>query len=293
MDVVQGHLATYLRAASGSKLVPHAGEALQPSDALNAADSFLQDYINNFLRQLLYELDAFGDSVPAHNLLAALNTVTLSYQDGSTGPAGDALAAQAETLVKGTPGATVTMPREWPAVTDDQAAQILLAAKASLDTRLATIRPQEEKFSIPSRRYRVRAFVRVKQDDDCPPKIVWSPYSEPFTIAPWYDNSDVAPVQIVLPDATDQNFLKSLKPNVSFVVPPNLFNMLQQTKLKGLIDGSAPSGGGIALDWICGFSIPIITFCAFIVLNIFLQLLDIVFFWMLFVKICIPFPRKK
>ena len=46
------------------------------------------------------------------------------------------------------------------------------------------------------------------------------------------------------------------------------------------------------LGWICSFSIPIITLCAFIVLSIFLSLFDLIFKWMAFIKICIPFPKK-
>ena len=41
---------------------------------------------------------------------------------------------------------------------------------------------------------------------------------------------------------------------------------------------------------ICSFSIPIITICAMIVLFIFVILLNIVFFWMPFLKICFPLP---
>ena len=33
-----------------------------------------------------------------------------------------------------------------------------------------------------------------------------------------------------------------------------------------------------------------ITICAFIVLNIFLGLFDLIFRWMMFIKICIPIP---
>ena len=40
-------------------------------------------------------------------------------------------------------------------------------------------------------------------------------------------------------------------------------------------------------------SIPIITICAFIVLNIFLSLFDLFFSWMLFIKICLPIPVPK
>ena len=46
----------------------------------------------------------------------------------------------------------------------------------------------------------------------------------------------------------------------------------------------------IAICMICGFSIPILTICAFIVLQIFLALLHILFWWLPFVRICIPFP---
>jgi len=52
-------------------------------------------------------------------------------------------------------------------------------------------------------------------------------------------------------------------------------------------------GGGVGLGWLCSFSLPIITLCAFIVLNIFLQLFNIIFFWMFYIKICIPIPIPK
>jgi hypothetical protein len=55
------------------------------------------------------------------------------------------------------------------------------------------------------------------------------------------------------------------------------------------------AGGGakLGLGWLCSFSIPLITICAFFVLNIFLSLLNIVFFWMAFIKICIPIPTVE
>jgi zinc transporter ZupT len=63
-------------------------------------------------------------------------------------------------------------------------------------------------------------------------------------------------------------------------------------KLDKLMDGEQPSE---KLGWgmICGFSIPIITICAFIVLQIFLSLFHILFWWLPFIRICIPFPRKE
>ena len=44
---------------------------------------------------------------------------------------------------------------------------------------------------------------------------------------------------------------------------------------------------------ICSLSIPIITLCAFILLFIIVQLLNIVFWWIAFFKICLPIPVKS
>jgi len=71
-----------------------------------------------------------------------------------------------------------------------------------------------------------------------------------------------------------------------------LMSALQGTSMSGLMNGSG-GGGKLNLDWICGFNIPLITICAFFVLNIFLMLLNIVFFWLPFIKICIPFPSPS
>jgi hypothetical protein len=55
-----------------------------------------------------------------------------------------------------------------------------------------------------------------------------------------------------------------------------------------------PTGDpGWTLGMICSFSIPIITLCAFIVLMIFIQLLNIVFWWLPFLKICLPIPVRS
>ena len=83
--------------------------------------------------------------------------------------------------------------------------------------------------------------------------------------------------------------LKSLKPNISFVVPAAMQNLLNG-KSDDLMKGNG-STSGPGLAWICSFNIPIITICAFIVLNIFLSLFNIVFGWLFFLKICIPFPK--
>jgi hypothetical protein len=159
--------------------------------------------------------------------------------------------------------------------------------------RLKAIVPRTPQFGDPTREYRLRAFVRVREDGPCAPDLVWSDYSEPFTIAPWYAPSDAPPAVIPLPDAMDRNALKKLKPNVAFAVPKKLADFMNGNDPKKLVSGDGNDGAsGIELDWICSFSIPIITLCAFIVLNIFLSLFDLIFRWTMFIKVCIPVPRK-
>ncbi len=122
--------------------------------------------------------------------------------------------------------------------------------------------------------------------------MVWSCYSDPFRIAAWYESGGRAAAPVPLPDPFDKNVLKSAKQTSSFAVPPSLDERDAEREPDGIVERERlpPGGGGINLTWICGFSIPLITICAFFVLNIFLSLLNIVFFWMAFIKICIPFP---
>jgi hypothetical protein len=92
---------------------------------------------------------------------------------------------------------------------------------------------------------------------------------------------------ISLPDLAN---LKRMKRAVAFAMPPAIANLLKGN-MKDLSDGKSVSTAGPDIAWICSFSIPFITICAFIVLNIFLSLLDIIFRWMMFIKICIPIPK--
>jgi hypothetical protein len=161
-----------------------------------------------------------------------------------------------------------------------------------MSARFAKLKGKPGRFEEPDARYAVRAFIRLKADAVCPAKTLWSEYSEAFVIAPWYDGAGGPIAQIPLPDATDRNLLKSLKPNVAFVLPPKLQGLLGGSPTD-MLKGKFPNTDGLTLGWICSFSIPIITICAFIVLNIFLSLFDLIFQWMMFLKICIPFPKKK
>ena len=58
---------------------------------------------------------------------------------------------------------------------------------------------------------------------------------------------------------------------MTFVVPERLFNLLNKNSPDDFLKGvRLRASFQLGLDWICGFNIPIITLCAFIVLFIFL-----------------------
>ncbi|MEA5463922.1 hypothetical protein [Leptothoe sp. PORK10 BA2] len=247
-----------------------------------------QDTYEEILRQLSEEFELLKNLSTSRNLVNSLNRFSL-FVGSDQRLAGNELKRAAQQLSEGT---SPTLPAAWGVIDRATGEAIAQQVKAILDRRITLAIPQLNRFDELDRDYSVRAFIRVKSDDGCPPKLWWSPASNPFTIRRWYENTPVAPVQIALPDLIGTD-LSKLTPNVTFAVPAGLFNAIDGMTLDDLLNGKKPSGGGPALDWICGFNIPIITICAFIVLNIFLQLLNFIFFWLPFIKICVPIPRSS
>ena len=251
------------------------------------------------LRQLANEFDAFGDTAEGRAVFAELETIRLPLmlRGSETAPrtvaAGTFLKLASRVLLERDPGAPrPEMPMSWPAL--DAAARTRLGNVLSraVAKRFADTKRQPGRFDEPGARYTIRAFVRLRPEGSCPARTEWSAYTEPFVIAPWYEGSGAPPVQIALPDVTDRNLLRSLKPNVAFELPPALQNLLLGNP-KDLLEGKESGGGQFTVGWICSFSLPIITICAFICLNIFLSLFDLIFRWMFFIKICIPFPKRS
>lgn len=315
----RGHLVQALN--GGLQVFPMAGSAIDP-DWYSAADlattdkpagvsnahwnllkpggserSRMQLFIR-LLRQLDTEFNAFDGVGPAYDavrrLLASV-VLPLPLLPGETEArttrADVFLRQAADALLKQEDGAArPLMPEHWPALGAPAARELRQALSAALTQRFSAINPAAGRFEDDAAQYVVSCFVRLKPEGACPARTVWSADSEPFVIAPWYEGSGAPPVKIRLPDASNRDLLKSLKPNVSFVLPKALQNMLSGDP-KDLMDGK-PGNGSFSIGWICSFSIPIITLCAFIVLSIFLSLFDIFLRWMAFIKICLPYPKK-
>jgi hypothetical protein len=252
--------------------------------------------------RMLYAFGAFDDNPQARGLIEALNKHNVYFLDTVNGiqtwiPLGIGTFYQqaAQKLMvydprSGAPAPQLNMPDAWDVASGADQDEIVGKLAALLQVSSKQVTAPRGRFQDATRQYRMRIFLRIKSEHpDCPPKLVWSEFSDPFRIAAWHECAGRTQPPVPLPDPTDPNFRKNAKPNCSFAVPAGLMNSLS-TKLPALSDGSAKPGPGVKLDWICGFSIPLITICAFFVLNIFLTLLNLVFFWLPFIKICIPFP---
>ncbi|MCY1022085.1 hypothetical protein [Pyxidicoccus sp. MSG2] len=125
----------------------------------------------------------------------------------------------------------------------------------------------------------------------CPPLV--SAPSRTFTLAPFFDpDAPARPVRIELPVDTSIRGLRRFKKNVGFTLSKGLRKQMSRVAgLEKTMKGELDDGLSFDLGELCMFSIPIITLCAFIVLMIFLALLNIIFWWMPFLKICLPKPR--
>jgi len=307
------HLVNYLRAGA-KRPFTLAGQVFTTEWVLAAAPSpegtpdkarFRQidsHTLKLLVQQLHIEFDAFGTSVPSCGLRALLDQIHVEYDSSVSGvtrttteSAGAFLEKVRDVLLTAVPGATFTVPHRWGAVSAALADSIFSKVLQCLDDQYRKLKPGKSRFerdnsTDPEPAYVVRCFIRIKPEHPgCPSRLVWSACSKEFTIAPWYESAGTPPTLVPLPDLFDRNLLKKLKPGVAFVLPPKLAGLLKSDPMK-LRDGE---GGGIDIGWICSFSIPIITLCAFIVLMIFLQILNLIFFWLPFLKICIPFPKKS
>lgn len=119
--------------------------------------------------------------------------------------------------------------------------------------------------------------------------------SRPFQLASFFDpDAPARMVQVALPVDTTPAALRKYNKGVAFMISDQLGKQMSRVKgLKQLMDGDLDNPNGFGLGMICSFSIPIITICAFIVLMIFLVLLNIIFWWLPFFRICFPLPTLK
>jgi hypothetical protein len=121
--------------------------------------------------------------------------------------------------------------------------------------------------------------------------------SRPFRLGGFFDpDAPARPLVIRMPLDTSPKGLRRFPKGVAVLMSNKLRQQIERVKnqkLKDLDDGKVGDEPSWTIGMICSLSIPIITLCAFLVLMIFLQLLNIVFWWLAFFKICLPIPVRS
>jgi hypothetical protein len=312
-DGFVAHLSPYLRSAGVTRTLPDAGGWFDASwvdgqgdvmldaatDAGSGSNALQRAQFTAFVRQLALEFQI--DSARAAPLRRLLDEVPLRRRRSPVPPPGhdpferidtsDFLVGCARLFGDETAPA-VRMPERFGPVTATWLQRFVDAALDLLDARSVEARTLESRFDDDGALYAIRAFVRVKRDDGCPPLLVWSEMTPLYRIAPWFASTGAPQARIALPPF-DKASLRAMKPNVAFELPPSLQNLLMNNDPADLLAGKGKKGSELGIGWLCSFSIPIITICAFIALNVILSLLNIFLRWMPFVKICLPIPTKK
>lgn len=142
--------------------------------------------------------------------------------------------------------------------------------------------------------YQIVPFVRAK-DDHGIERIIWADddaRSQKFRVAAPFDPNASRPSLIQMPSLKDLR--KGMARGVSMVTPPDTFSLLNALNLKkGASEEVLPEGdtSSLGIQWICSFSLPIVSLVAMILLMIMISLLNIIFFWLPWIRICLPFPK--
>ena len=103
-------------------------------------------------------------------------------------------------------------------------------------------------------------------------------------------------IKIPLPTNVSMSDMRRFKKGVSFMISEpmqrkiNLITGKEKNLLKDDPGLGSESSGGFA--FICSFSIEIIFIVAFFLLLIFVIILNFVFWWIMFFRICLPVPKK-
>lgn len=145
--------------------------------------------------------------------------------------------------------------------------------------------------------YQVVPFVRTLEESGIE-RLTWAAAagrSATFGVAAPFDPDASRPSVIQMPGLKDLR--RGLAKGASMLIPPDTMDLIGALKMdegasKAAVPDPAP-GPQPGIQWICSFSLPVITLVAMILLMIMIALLNILFFWLPWVRICLPFPKLK
>lgn len=142
--------------------------------------------------------------------------------------------------------------------------------------------------------YRVHPFVRTLDACGCE-RITFGTPGFAFRVAAPWEPEAARPVAIPVPGLADLR--RGLARGVGFRMPADTGSLIAglrgQDRAQDALSGQATAGPGFGFGMLCSFSLPILTLCALIMLTIMISLLNLVFRWLPFVQICIPWPKRE
>ena len=163
----------------------------------------------------------------------------------------------------------------------------------------STLRERVESLPVPRYQQRetdvyfVKAFMRVR-DQAGKERLVWGDDGPAFRVAAPFDPEASRPSLIQMPDLGDLR--RGMAKGASFLMPPGMMSKLGAMKPDA---GASPDmvkegdGNPLGIGWLCSFSLPVLMICAMFLLSIMIALLNFVFWWIPWVRICLPFPKLK
>ncbi len=160
-------------------------------------------------------------------------------------------------------------------------ARLQAALEEATGTDIGSIKPVAQQVGATT--YVVRLVYRRPACSAFKPDVVSAP-SEPFVLASYFDpDAPGRPIRISMPFDPSIAGLRKFRKSVKLVLSDALRKKVKGIgKINDSVSGPGFDCGGFSL------SIPIITICAMIILFIFLNLLNLIFWWLPFVKICFP-----
>lgn len=144
--------------------------------------------------------------------------------------------------------------------------------------------------------YQIVPFVRYHDDGGCL-RLYWgreADRSVRFRVAAPFDPQASRPSVVQMPAMKDLR--RGLANGLGLMTPSDTMDMLNRLRTdEGLVPDLLPEdeSPGLGLQWICSFSIPIVTIAAMILLMIIVSVLDFFLRWMPFVRICFPLPGAE
>ena len=128
-------------------------------------------------------------------------------------------------------------------------------------------------------------FIRWQDECGCE-QIHWGARgSIVFRVVSPFDPEVQRPRAIILPDLAD--IKRGSAKGITLMLPKSLADVVLKIKPDMKMESGGP-GNSLGLCWNFSFNIPIITICAFILLMIVINLLNLIFFWLPWAFLAIP-----